>query len=84
MNLGLRLWIYLDLRVLTHSLSWRYGCLLLHISSSAPTKPPPKGRDRYPWLYDSCLIIICSYLIINCLSIAIVTVPPLRGRLGGG
>ena len=37
MILGLGLWIYLDLRVLTHSLSWRYGCLLLHISTSAPT-----------------------------------------------
>ena len=37
MILGLGLWIYWDLRVLTHSLSWRYGCLLLHISTSAPT-----------------------------------------------
>ena len=30
------------------------------------------------------MIIVCSYLIINRLSIVIVIVPPLRGRLGGG
>ena len=30
------------------------------------------------------MIVVISHLIINGLSAAIVTVPPLRGRLGGG
>ena len=30
------------------------------------------------------MIIVCIRQIVNVLSIAIVTVPPLRGRLGGG
>ena len=47
-------------------------------------QPPPSlprwgGTDTI-----DCMIIVCSYLIINRLSTAIVTVPPLRGRLGGG
>ena len=47
-------------------------------------QPPPSlprwgGTDTI-----DCMIIVCSNLIIKRLSIAIVTVPPLRGRLGGG
>ena len=30
------------------------------------------------------MIIVCIRQIVNVLSIAIVSVPPLRGRLGGG
>ena len=60
----------------------------------------PKGRNRLLWLNDisphltsprrggtdtlASNIIVSSRLIISGLSKAIVSVPPLRGRLGGG
>ena len=74
------LWIYLDLRVLTHSLSWRYLCYYsVYCHQPPPSLPRRGGTDSI-----GCMIVICSYLIINRLSIVIVIVPPLRGRLGGG
>ena len=51
-----------------------------------PSLPRRGGTDTIDCMtvVCSCLIIVCSYQIINRLSTAIVTVPPLRGRLGGG
>ena len=89
------LWIYWDLRVLTHSLFWRYQCYysaychqpppnLKPICSAYCHQPPPSLPRRGGTDTIGYMIFVSSRLIINGLSAAIVTVPPLRGRLGGG
>ena len=47
-------------------------------------QPPPNLPRRGGIVTLASNIIVSSRLIISGLSIAIVTVPPLRGRLGGG
>ena len=74
------LWIYWDLRVFTHSLSWRYQCYY----SAYCYQPPPSLPRRGGTNTIGYMIFVSNRLIINGLSVAIVTVPPLRGRLGGG
>ena len=83
-NLGndswIPLWIYLDLRVFTHSLSWWYQCYY----SAYWLQPPPSLTRRGGTNTIGYMIFVSNRLIINGLSVAIVTVPPLRGEARWG
>ena len=54
------------------------------IISANELQPPPSLPRRGGTDTIGYMIVVISHLIINGLSTAIVTVPPLRGRLGGG
>ena len=74
--------------VFTLFFTYRRGTIIITLHTAI--QPPPNlprrgGTDTIDCMtvVCSCLIIVCSYQIINRLSTAIVTVPPQRGRLGG-
>ena len=68
--------------VFTLFFTYRRGTIIITLHTAI--QPPPNLPRRGGTDTIVSIIFVCSYQIINVLSIAIVTVPPQRGRLGGG
>ena len=68
--------------VFTLFFTYRRGTII--ITPHTAIQPPPNLPRRGGTDTIVSIIVVSGYQIIIGLSIAIVTVPPLRGRLGGG
>ena len=76
---------FFQMKMQNKYISENNACIRLRRWTKIKThQPPPSLPRRGGTDTIGCMIIVCSYQIIKGLSIVIVTVPPLRGRLGGG